>query len=204
MLPAKRKAMPHFHKYLCLLVAAAMPSCFYAQSATGYSAHLRQKEAGKGTVTIYQSKEIEHLVDNTRKAAEVKAETKSSTHTTAEHSGKTPATAKEHHTEASQPTAATHKRYNERARHKVQGFRICIFTGGNSRKDKEKAYQMAKLCSAKFSELATYPTFITPRWVTYVGDFRTREQAQKYVTLIRKARFTYEVRIVRSEVNVPL
>lgn len=196
--------MLNFHKYMCVLAASALSSCLYAQTTTSYTAHLRLKEAGKGTVNIYQSKEIERLVDNTKDTTSDKPEVKTSNTKTASHSEKTPASAQENSSETPHQATSTHKRYNERARHKAQGYRICIFTGGNSRKDKENAYRMAKLCSAKFSELATYPTFITPRWVTYVGDFRTREQAQKYVTLIRKARFTYEVRIVQSEVNLPL
>ena len=106
------------------------------------------------------------------------------------------------HSSASRPATAT-RHYEERARHKAQGYRICIFTGGNSRADKNKAIQMGNKCRAKFGELAVYPSFIAPRWVTYVGDFRTHQEAQKYVTLIRRARLSYEVRVVRSEVNLP-
>lgn len=106
------------------------------------------------------------------------------------------------HSSASRPASST-RHYEERARHKAQGYRICIFTGGNSRADKNKAIQMGNKCRAKFGELAVYPSFIAPRWVTYVGDFRTHQEAQKYVTLIRRARLSYEVRVVRSEVNLP-
>ena len=101
----------------------------------------------------------------------------------------------------SHPTGV--RRYEERIRHKAQGYRICIFTGGNSRQDKNEAIQMGNKCRAKFGELAVYPSFIAPRWVTYVGDFRTHQDAQKYVTLIRRSRISYEVRIVKSEVNLP-
>lgn len=107
-----------------------------------------------------------------------------------------------HNASASHPASPT-KHYEERARHKAQGYRICIFTGGNSRADKNKAIQMGNKCRAKFGELAVYPSFIAPRWVTYVGDFRTHQEAQKYVALIRRARISYEVRVVRSEVNLP-
>lgn len=93
--------------------------------------------------------------------------------------------------------------YINRTRHKARGFRICIFTGGNSRADKIKASQMGDKCRQKFRELATYTTFVPPRWETHVGDFKTRQEAQKYVNLIRRAHITYEVRIVTSEVNIP-
>lgn len=95
------------------------------------------------------------------------------------------------------------KHYVNRARHKQRGFRICIFTGGNTRADKIKAIEMGQKCRNLFKELAVYPSFEAPRWVTHVGDFKTRQEAQKYVTRIRRARISYEVRIVSSEVNVP-
>ena len=95
------------------------------------------------------------------------------------------------------------KHYVNRARHKARGFRICIFTGGNTRADKVKAIEMGQKCRNLFKELAVYPSFEAPRWVTHVGDFKTRQEAQKYVTRIRRARISYEVRIVSSEVNVP-
>ena len=99
-------------------------------------------------------------------------------------------------------TSAT-STYISRARHKARGFRICIFTGGNSRADKIKAIQMGNKCRSKFGELAAYTSFEPPRWVTHVGDFKTRQEAEKYVTRIRRARISYEVRIVASEVNIP-
>lgn len=102
--------------------------------------------------------------------------------------------------ETNNPTTSA---YISRARHKARGYRICIFTGGNSRADKIKAIQMGNKCRRKFGELAAYTSFEPPRWVTHVGDFKTRQEAQKYVVRIRRAHISYEVRIVASEVNIP-
>lgn len=85
-------------------------------------------------------------------------------------------------------------------KHKV--FEFAFIWGGNSRNDKNKANQMAERCKKLFGELSVYPFFEPPRWVCHVGDFKTREEAQKYVERIRHARFTYETRIVKSEVNL--
>lgn len=202
-----------------------------------YTEKLRQNEAGKGTVIINHSPEIDEVVNaktsehNTKKATPVK---KDDTHTGSAATKVTPKNTGHneaehaHNTAGKDTKATTHvndraesqhrttgrkdtpKRENEgshsyvsRARHKARGFRICIFTGGNSRADKQKAIQMGRKCREKFAELAVYPSFEAPRWVTHVGDFKTRQEAQKYVTKIRRAHFTYEVRIVASEVNVP-
>lgn len=204
-----------------LLLVASIPAA--AQST--YTAHLRRAEAGKGTVIINQSSEIEQLVNNSLPARPVAKQTdkphtppvqenhatQSAPHhaTTsqpvervrhsapAEHSTTT-------HTAASQNNNSTepHTHIN-RMRHKARGYRISIFTGGNTRADRTKAMQMGQKCRELFPELASYTSFSAPRWVTHVGDFKTREEAQKYVRLIRRARFTYEVRIVSSEVNIP-
>lgn len=195
---------------------------------TTFTGHLRAAGQGKGVVVIIQSDEIEQAVNRKQtSAADSGKEAKPSErqtpqkHTAAEQpkaSGKNSHTAdstkKTQHAEAGRAGHATEssadhtnsgasRHYTERARRKAQGYRICIYTGGNSRADREKAVKMGNKCRAKFSELASYPNFIAPRWVTYVGDFRTREEAQKYVTRIRKANISYEVRIVKSEVNLP-
>ncbi len=196
---------------------------------TTFTGHLRAAGQGKGVVVVIQSDEIEQAVNrkSTKTAVSSAKDAKTNgTQTPVKHANastehqtktaekhQTPDTAHKSHTEServghtSETTehngTASSKHYTERARRKTQGYRICIYTGGNSRADREKAVAMGNKCRAKFSELASYPNFIAPRWVTYVGDFRTREEAQKYVTRIRRANISYEVRIVKSEVNLP-
>ena len=87
-----------------------------------------------------------------------------------------------------------------RKRYKTSGYRIRIFTGGNSKKDKEQAQKVGEKCRKQFPELSVYTHFVSPRWVCTVGDFTTMEDAKKYITPIRSARISYEVRVVKSEV----
>lgn len=202
-----------------------------------YTEKLRQNEAGKGTVIINQSPEIEQVVNG---KVQQKSETKGRITALPATGDKPVATGTStnegkisHHTTATSHTSTSHATatnaskksekarnntanyvshggnsaqshtYINRVRHKARGYRICIFTGGNSRADKQKAIEMGKKCRAKFPELASYPSFEAPRWVTHVGDFKTREDAHKYVSKIRRTRITYEVRVVASEVNIP-
>lgn len=204
-----------------------------------YTERLRQNEAGKGTVIINQSSEIEQVVNgrvtpknnskNNITTLPANGSKPVVTETASNNASKKNTTPTSSRTQASRPTASnnfanknekaknastnaqhsnlnTHNEtphYINRARHKARGYRICIFTGGNSRTDKQKAIEMGNKCKAKFPELASYPSFEAPRWVTHVGDFKTREEASKYVSKIRRTRITYEVRIVASEVNIP-
>lgn len=186
-----------------------------AQSS--FTAHLRKQQPGKGTIIITQSQEIELLVNGktaqtnlTKTTGQPSDKAKQQAKSTLTTETSKNATDTNHNHTSSVGNAEKQETHNlgtrhhiDRMRHKAQGFRICIYTGGNSRKDKAQAIDMAEKCHKRFGELATYPTFVAPRWVTYVGDFRTRQDAQKYVNLIRKSRITYEVRIVKSEVNLP-
>lgn len=184
---------------VAILLSGALTPCLRAQ--TTYTDKLRKVEQGKGTVIIKQTEQIEQIVNNTVPAKptviHVQKEEKPRTHTVenkATESGKANETVKRPPKQGN---------YTARGRHKARGYRICIFTGGNSRADKTKAMQVGDQCRKKFPELSVYTNFVAPRWVTYVGDFRTRHDADKYVKLIRSARFTYEVRIVSGEVNLP-
>lgn len=175
---------------LSLLLLAPFLLASSAQAQSTLTEKLRQSEAGQGTVILNHSADIEQAVNNMLPLHPKKVETTS--HKPAE---------------VPHPTEKQEKRtpqnYVARTRHKAKGFRICIYTGGNSKADKTKAIQMGQICKKKFPELSTYTTFRSPRWVTHVGDFSSRHEAQKYVDLIRRARFTYEARIISSEVNLP-
>lgn len=185
---------------LLLMAFTALP----LTAQTTFTQKLRSVEAGRGRIIINQPAEIERIVNNTAPvphAPSSPAEGKSPA--SPAHSGNVKETRNADAAKTESHSAASHPAHAARGRHKARGYRICIFTGGNSRADRAKAQQMGQKCRELFPELATYTNFQAPRWVTHAGDFRTRQDAQKYVSLIRRARFTYEVRIVGSEVNLP-
>lgn len=85
-------------------------------------------------------------------------------------------------------------------RRKGAGYRIQIFTGGNSRADRVRANRMGGLCRSYFPELSVYTHFESPRWICRVGDFKTAEDARVYVQKMRSMKVFKELRIVRSVV----
>lgn len=85
-------------------------------------------------------------------------------------------------------------------RRKGAGYRIQIFTGGNSRTDRIRANRMGGLCRSYFPELSVYTHFESPRWICRVGDFKTAEDARVYVRKMRNLKVFKELRIVRSVV----
>lgn len=155
-----------------------------------FTEHIRDTESGKGRVIITQSERIETLVngkpheEEAEAARKPAASAKNETSETPKSSGK--------------PTTA----YNPgtRQRYKAKGFRIQVFTGGNSRTDKDNAARAGRKIKSAYPELSVYAHFVSPRWVCRVGDFRSREDAEKYVALIRRDGLTQECHIVACTV----
>lgn len=162
------------------------------QAQTTYTEHLTKAEAGKGTVVIVQDPALTDIVNNTRRPAA--ATPPATRNTPARDTEDNPAQAKPSH----RPTYTGEKRQ----RHYVQGYRIQVYTGGNSRREKMAAIKVGNKCKAAFSELSVYPHFVSPRWICQVGDFRNINDARKYLSLIREARISNEARIVRCKVLV--
>lgn len=200
-----------------LIVFILTVVCVKAQTFTD---HARKQSNGKGRLTVVQDADIDNIVNNkkgkavqatqTAKKAEAKPAKKAETASGDVQKGNKTSDKPTANTEktASTPVLSTirsnnsrqNNRYVARQRVSAQGYRIQIYTGGNSRNDKNEAQQMRVKCQQHFPELAAYVHFISPHWVCRVGDFNTREEAARYVTRLRKARISYEVRVVSSRV----
>lgn len=87
---------------------------------------------------------------------------------------------------------------------KADGFRVQIYTGANSRKDKETALAMKEKCADLLPGYNAYVSFESPRWVVRVGDFLKREDAVAFVSTIRAISFTHEARVVKCTIQVPV
>lgn len=177
---------------LLTILASVYICCGTTRAQTTYTEHLTKAEAGKGTVVIVQDPAIADIVNNTRRAA-VPASVQTRT-TVASDSAGSPVHAKT----AYRPANSGEKRQ----RHYVQGYRIQVYTGGNSRTEKMAAIKIGNKCRAAFGELSVYPHFVSPRWICQVGDFRNINDAKRYLGLIREARISNEARIVRCKVLV--
>lgn len=86
---------------------------------------------------------------------------------------------------------------------KTEGFRVQIFSAGNSRTDKENALKVQSKFEELFPEHKAYTNFVSPRWVVRAGDFATRSEALLLIEKIKQANFTYEARVVKCTVLLP-
>ena len=81
---------------------------------------------------------------------------------------------------------------------RVLGYRIQVFWGGDKRADQQKAQQMANRARGICPNLNTYVEFESPHWRTRVGDFKEHEDAEKYLSKLR--RLDKSTMIVRSAI----
>ncbi len=170
-----------------------------ASGQTTFTEHVKRQKNGEGKVIIVQKKAIEDAVNGLKPETAKPAEgNKKKAHT--ENNGDKNNNADKEEREHSDKNNTSHYT-GARGRHKAMGYRIQIYTGGNSHKDKTEAYEIGRKCQAAFPMLSSYPRFINPRWTCRVGDFKNHEEAAQFAEKIRSARITKEIRIVKCEVN---
>lgn len=84
---------------------------------------------------------------------------------------------------------------------RVNGFRVQLYSGGNSRVDKMRAQGMAQSAKSLFVSSSVYTQFISPHWVCRMGDFKTHEAAVSALREVRATGRFPEAVIVRCKVN---
>jgi hypothetical protein len=84
---------------------------------------------------------------------------------------------------------------------KMNGYRIQVYFGDNSRKGKAEARAAGLRFRSSFPEHSVYVSFISPHWLCRVGDFRTNEEAREVLRQIREMGIFREAVIVKSKIN---
>ena len=163
---------------------------------------LRANEPGKGTVTVTQSPAIDVLVNGNPQSANNNS------------AAPTPAAPVTHHPtpsipqENNRPDAAQHpgtdiahnggneipgedaavdtRKKVMRNSYKTTGFRIQVFSGGNSRNDRQKAEKAGTDMKRYFPTEPVYVHFYSPSWKCRMGNYRTQEEARAVLAQVKK------------------
>ena len=194
--------MKHFIQILVLCIGIPMGA-----GAQTFTQRLqKQPSAGQGSVTIHQSDSIDKLVNTTvltttKSSTTTKTSTPSATsHTSATTTSKSTAIAT-----ATQPveTPDTTNLSQKMIRngHKVMGYRVQAFAGGNSRKDRQKAEQTRNSIKSHYPNVPVYVHFYSPRWICRVGNYRTYEEAHQMLVSLRNIGFD-QATIVKGKITV--
>jgi hypothetical protein len=85
------------------------------------------------------------------------------------------------------------------------GYRIQIYAGGNTRTAKEEALKAAQYVKDKYPEIPVYTEFVAPRWVCRVGDYKTIEEADQAMRMLKRSRNFKEIAILPNQlINIVL
>jgi len=87
---------------------------------------------------------------------------------------------------------------------KESGYRILIFSGGDSREARNAAYEMEGKVKNYFPQLPVYTVFLSPRWLCQAGDYKTIEEAYAMMRKMKQTGAFSEASIVRTQIIIPL
>lgn len=163
--------------------------------AQSFLNELKNKKSGEGVITVNQSPEIDELVNNAKLVKTTPAAPKNNAeevkhvveHETAHHPEQAKTNIEKNSqrettysssTHESTETAATSstKKVMRNSR-KITGYRIQLYSGGNSREDRQKAERIRNAVKQKFPDIPVYVHFYSPRWICRAGNFRTYKEA---------------------------
>lgn len=152
-----------------------MPLCAIAQEK--YTDKLKQQNGQGAAVIIHQDIEMEELVNGPMSLS------KDSAHAKLQDAVLNP-----------EKTSGT---FN-----KGMGYRVQIYMAGNTAKDKTMVKNWARKFKTHFPTVNAYVYFNSPHWICAAGDFKTREEANEMLHMIRNRGAFTSASIVRSKVNV--
>ena len=176
-----------------LLLLALSLACVFVQAQVKYTEEIQTQIPGQGKIVLHQSKAITDLVNGTVPTSvpvAIKAEKKVSAPV-----AKSPQV-------VDSLLADTNKVQPTGPRIRMNGYRIQVYLGGNTRRGKTEAQLMKERVKGFFPELSVYAGFLSPHWICRAGDFRTYEEASEYLQKMRETGRFDEAVIIKSKINV--
>lgn len=189
-------------------------------SAQNFLDELQKKQQGQGTVTVTESKEISDLVNGTAALAAKKLEEEKAAAAAAAAAKEKEEAAKlaaEKEREKARLLAEKEKKEKEESEleipvidtrkkvmknsYKVDGYRVQVFSGGNTRSDRMKAEQIRDKLKVAFPDQPIYTHFYSPRWICRMGNYRTFNEANSYCKKV-KAMGYKQACVVKGKITV--
>lgn len=201
-----------------LLFSIIITLCSLTAQSQTFLDSLRKDEPGKGSVSVTQSPEIDNLVNGTGQghsgstAKEGAGHTRQSSTTQQHHEdGKHDSASSESHTHegtsSTTPSTTTEETVIDtrkkvmRNSYKTQGYRIQVFSGGNSRADRQKAESAGMVMKSNFPTEPIYVHFYSPSWKCRMGNYKTLEEAQRMLAMVKKLGYK-QACIVKGTISV--
>ena len=84
---------------------------------------------------------------------------------------------------------------------KVNGWRVQVFAGGNSRNDRIKAERIGNEIKSYFPDEPVYVHFYSPRWICRMGNYRSYEEAHETLNRVKSLGYQSAI-IVKGKITV--
>lgn len=162
------------------------------KQATPAKAATATAKPGTAATTPHNSKPATGAAGNTRKEEHPAKENSNSARHDATARHDAPAKADSNKTagaataEPAETPAVDMSKKMPRRSYKVNGYRVQVFAGGNSRADKLKAQKAGNDVKMAYPEQPVYVHFYSPRWICRVGNFRSYEEASTVLRHVQK------------------
>ncbi len=172
--------------------------CFLAADAqTTFTEKLQKSNADEGKITVTHTKEIDDLVNGVNQTTPTSTQNQTQ-----------PATVQEQkqiindktETITLPDTLDGHKKVMKGG-YKINGYRVQVFAGGNSRNDRIKAERTGDEMKSLFPEEPVYVHFYSPRWICRIGNYRTYEEAHEVLRSVKNLGYQSAV-IVKGKITV--
>ena len=201
-----------------LIILTLWAGCLIAASAqSSFTERLQQSKTGEGKVTVTQDKAITDLVNGPATAAPAQQPATQPVQkplTQQKVSEKPDAKPLQTPTEEKRQLAierqdatpdtttieATRKKIMKGG-YKVNGYRVQVYAGGNSRDARQKAERTGREINSLFPNEPVYVHFYSPRWICRMGNYRTYEEAHQMLNAVKKLGYNSAI-IVKGKITV--
>ena len=188
---------------LLIILTLCVGCITVADAQSTFTQRLQKSNSGEGKITVTQDRSIDELV-NGKTVVPVQAAPKNQSETTSKKQPETTtATPRQENNardekderlagtqETEETTTAAPDTIDTRKKimkgYKVNGFRVQVFAGGNSRNDRLKAERIGNEIKTLFPAEPIYVHFYSPRWICRMGNYRTYEEAHAILRSVKE------------------
>ena len=85
----------------------------------------------------------------------------------------------------------------------VEGYRVMVYSGNNSRQARDEANNMAQFMRDKFPGAEVYVVFESPIRTCLYGDYTTREEAEAVMYKLKATKKFKEISVKKCLINLP-
>ena len=194
-------------KQLLITIALCIGCITAADAQSTFTERLQKSKTGEGKISVTQDKSIDALVNGpsivTKQPEKIKPEQKDKVDTPKEKAvPKEKVTPKENEALAivvTPDTSEVHKKVMKGM--KINGYRVQVFAGGNSRNDRLKAERTGEDMKSLFPSEPIYVHFYSPRWICRMGNYRTYEEAHEVLQKVKQLGYNSAI-IVKGKITV--